>query len=113
MPSSTPRRTERAPGARCSPAATVRRFGPTVSATRKSTFSIVAADLEAGEVGCAVQSRYFSVGSVVPWVRAGVGACATQAAAVAVYGERALHELDHGAAPDEALQRVLAEHVVR
>ena len=33
---------------------------------RKSTFSIVAADLEAGEVGCAVQSRYFSVGSVVP-----------------------------------------------
>jgi uncharacterized Ntn-hydrolase superfamily protein len=80
-----------------------------VSATRKSTFSIVAADLEAGEVGCAVQSRYFSVGSVVPWVRAGVGACATQAAGVAVYGKRALDELDHGAAPDEALQQVLAE----
>jgi uncharacterized Ntn-hydrolase superfamily protein len=80
-----------------------------MSAPRKSTFSIVAADLEAGEVGCAVQSRYFSVGSVVPWVRAGVGACATQAAGVAVYGERALHELDHGTPPDEALQRVLAE----
>jgi len=75
---------------------------------RKSTFSIVAADLEAGEVGCAVQSRYFSVGSVVPWVRAGVGACATQAAGVAVFGERALQELDRGAIPDEALQRVLA-----
>jgi uncharacterized Ntn-hydrolase superfamily protein len=80
-----------------------------VSATRKSTFSIVAADLEAAEVGCAVQSRYFSVGSVVPWVRAGVGACATQAAGVAVYGERALHELDRAAAPEEALQQVLAE----
>jgi uncharacterized Ntn-hydrolase superfamily protein len=80
-----------------------------VSATHKSTFSIVAADLEAAEVGCAVQSRYFSVGSVVPWVRAGVGACATQAAGVAVYGERALHELDRAAAPEEALQQVLAE----
>lgn len=80
-----------------------------MSATRKSTFSIVAADLEAGEVGCAVQSRYFSVGSVVPWVRAGVGACATQAAGVAVYGERSLLELDRGATPAEALQRVLAQ----
>jgi uncharacterized Ntn-hydrolase superfamily protein len=79
-----------------------------VSGTRKSTFSIVAVDLEAGEVGCAVQSRYFSVGSVVPWVRAGVGACATQAAGVAVYGERALTELERGATPEEALERVLA-----
>jgi uncharacterized Ntn-hydrolase superfamily protein len=81
-----------------------------VSATpRKSTFSIVAADLEAGEVGCAVQSRYFSVGSVVPWARAGVGAAATQAAGVAVYGARALEELDRGATPEEALRRVLAD----
>jgi uncharacterized Ntn-hydrolase superfamily protein len=72
------------------------------------TFSIVAADLEAGEVGCAVQSKYFSVGSVVPWVRAGVGAVATQAAGVAVYGSRALEELQRGATPDEALERVLA-----
>src|SRR4051794_26822326 len=75
---------------------------------RKSTFSIVAADLEAGEVGCAVQSKYFAVGSVVPWVRAGVGAAATQAAGVAIYGERALQELARGAAPEEALERVLA-----
>ncbi len=83
---------------------------PTVSVTRrKSTFSIVAADLEAGEVGCAVQSRYFAVGSVVPWARAGIGAVATQAAGVAVYGARALEELQRGAAPEEALERVLAE----
>jgi uncharacterized Ntn-hydrolase superfamily protein len=73
------------------------------------TFSIVAADREAGEVGCAVQSKYFSVGSVVPWVRAGVGAVATQAAGVAVYGSRALDELERGASPDDALERVLAD----
>ena len=38
-----------------------------VRAVVKGTFSIVATDVAAGEVGCAVQSRYFSVGSVVPW----------------------------------------------
>jgi uncharacterized Ntn-hydrolase superfamily protein len=75
----------------------------------RGTFSIVAADLRAGEVGCAVQSKYFSVGSVVPWARAGVGAVATQAAGVAVYGHRALEELAGGATPDEALERVLAD----
>ena len=55
------------------------------------------------EVGCAVQSRYFSVGSVVPWAKAGVGAVATQAAGVAVYGPRALALLEEGLAPDEAI----------
>jgi len=70
---------------------------------RKSTFSIVAADLETGEVGCAVQSKYFSVGSVVPWAWAGVGAVATQAAGVAVYGRLALEDLQRGAAPRAAL----------
>jgi uncharacterized Ntn-hydrolase superfamily protein len=75
---------------------------------RKSTFSIVAADLEHGEVGCAVQSRYFSVGSVVPWAWAGVGAVATQAAGVAVYGRLALEELQRGATPEAALETVLA-----
>jgi uncharacterized Ntn-hydrolase superfamily protein len=55
-----------------------------------------------------VQSKYFSVGSVVPWARAGLGAAATQAAGVAIYGERALDELARGVAPDEALERVLA-----
>jgi uncharacterized Ntn-hydrolase superfamily protein len=74
----------------------------------RSTFSIVAADPETGEVGCAVQSRYFSVGLVVPWARAGVGAVATQAAGVAVYGARALAELERGASPGEAIGRVLA-----
>ena len=73
----------------------------------KGTFSIVAADPQAREVGCAVQSKYFAVGTVVPWARAGVGAVATQAAGVAAYGPAALEELGAGAAPDEALRRVL------
>jgi uncharacterized Ntn-hydrolase superfamily protein len=72
------------------------------------TFSIVAADLQAGEVGCAVQSKYFSVGSVVPWARAGVGAAATQASGVAVYGRLALEALEAEATPEDALERVLA-----
>jgi uncharacterized Ntn-hydrolase superfamily protein len=60
-------------------------------------------------VGCAVQSRYFSVGSVVPWARAGVGAAATQAAGVAIYGQHALEELAGGASPEQALERVVAD----
>lgn len=51
-----------------------------------STFSIVAADPATGEVGVAVQSKYFAVGAVVPWAKAGVGAVATQAAGIAGYG---------------------------
>jgi uncharacterized Ntn-hydrolase superfamily protein len=77
-----------------------------ISAT-SGTFSIVAADLEAGEVGCAVQSKYFAVGSVVPWAAAGIGAVATQAAGVAAYGRRALDDLARGASPQDALERVL------
>jgi uncharacterized Ntn-hydrolase superfamily protein len=76
---------------------------------RKSTFSIVAADLQTGEVGCAVQSKYFSVGSVVPWAWAGVGAVATQAAGVAIYGRLVLEELQRGATPEAALETVLAD----
>src|SRR4051794_35493429 len=75
----------------------------------RGTFSIVAADLQAGGGGGAGQSKYFSGGSVVPWARAGVGAVATQAAGVAVYGLRALEQLTEGAEPDEALARVIAD----
>ena len=79
----------------------------------KATFSIVAAAPETGEVGVAVQSKYFSVGSVVPWAEAGVGAVATQAAGVAAFGPRVLTELRAGAQPDEAVRRVLAEDAGR
>ncbi len=75
----------------------------------KGTFSIVAADPTTGEVGCAVQSRYFAVGTVVPWARAGVGAVATQAAGVAAFGPRGLDELARGATPTDALHAILAD----
>jgi uncharacterized Ntn-hydrolase superfamily protein len=80
-----------------------------VRAGLKATFSIVAADVEAGEVGCAVQSRYFSVGSVVPWAKAGVGAVATQAAGVAAYGPRVLGLLEEGLDPAAALEGALTD----
>jgi uncharacterized Ntn-hydrolase superfamily protein len=80
---------------------------------RKSTFSIVAVDMAAGEAGCAVQSKYFAVGSVVPWVRAGVGAVATQAAGVAIYGARALDAIEAGSSPEAALAAILADDAGR
>ena len=79
----------------------------------KGTFSIVAADVEAGEIGCAVQSRYFAVGSVVPWAKAGVGAVATQAAGVAAYGPKVLALLEEGLEPAAALERALADDGAR
>jgi uncharacterized Ntn-hydrolase superfamily protein len=79
----------------------------------RGTFSIVAVDVEAGEVGCAVQSKYFSVGSVVSWARAGVGAVATQASGVAVYGRWTLDALADGSSPEEAIDRVLADDAAR
>lgn len=70
---------------------------------RPSTFSIVAADPSSGEVGVAVASRFFAVGSVVPYARAGVGAVATQASANTTYGPGALELLARGATAAEAL----------
>jgi hypothetical protein len=66
-----------------------------------ATFSIVAADPGAGEVGIAVASRFFAVGSVVPYGRAGVGAVATQASADTTFGPRGLELLARGALPEE------------
>ena len=63
-----------------------------------ATFSIVAADPETGEVGVAVASRFFAVGSVVPYAKAGVGAVATQAFANTTYGPRGLELLRRGSA---------------
>jgi len=74
-----------------------------------STFSIVAADPEAGEVGVAVASRFFSVGSVVPWAEAGVGAVATQAFANTSYGPRGLELLARGLSADETISVLTRE----
>jgi uncharacterized Ntn-hydrolase superfamily protein len=78
------------------------------------TFSIVAADPTTAEVGCAVQSKYFAIGAVTPWVRAGVGAVATQAmGVVARNGERVLDALARNVDPGAALDQVLAEDADR
>lgn len=72
-----------------------------------ATFSIVAADPSAGEVGVAVASRFFAVGTVVPHARAGVGAVATQAFANTTFGPRGLDLLARGVRPGEVLTVLL------
>jgi uncharacterized Ntn-hydrolase superfamily protein len=72
-----------------------------------STFSIVAADPEAGEVGVAVASRFFAVGTVVPHARAGVGAVATQSYANTTFGKHGLSLLSHGNPPEKVLEVLL------
>ena len=72
------------------------------------TYSIVARDPDTGELGVAVQSHWFSVGSIVTWARPGIGAVATQANAEVSYGPRALSLLAQGVAAPDALERLVA-----
>ncbi|GHO43554.1 DUF1028 domain-containing protein [Ktedonospora formicarum] len=72
------------------------------------TYSIVARDLTRGEIGIAVQSKFLSVGAVVPWAKAGVGAIATQALANTSYGPRGLEHLAAGHSAEETLDYLLA-----
>lgn len=81
----------------------------TLGAENVSTFSIVAYDAAAGDWGVAVASRYFSVGSVVPWAEANVGAIATQANVNVGYGPRGLELLRQGLTAKQVLERLLAE----
>src|SRR5579864_3303441 len=74
-----------------------------------STFSIVAIDPQTGEMGVAVASRYFSVGSVVPWAMADVGAVATQANVNVGYGQQAIDLLRQGLSAPEVLKKILAD----
>src|SRR4051812_7749480 len=75
---------------------------------RRGTYSIVARDPDTGELGAAVQSHWFSVGSIVAWARPGVGAVCTQSIAEPAYGPRLLDALVGGAAPAAALRELLA-----
>ncbi|GHO52753.1 DUF1028 domain-containing protein [Ktedonobacter robiniae] len=72
------------------------------------TYSIVARDPERGELGIAVQSKFLSVGAVVPWAKAGVGAIATQALANTSYGIQGLKHLAAGRSAQETLEQLLA-----
>lgn len=75
---------------------------------RAGTFSIVACDTVTGELGVAVQSKYFSVGAVVPWAEAGVGAAATQASVNPSLGPRALSLLRSGLSAPEVVRALAA-----
>ena len=72
-----------------------------------ATFSIVGHDPETGELGVAVASRFFTVGNVVPWAKAGVGAIATQSYANTSFGWRGLELLEKGLTPDEVMTVLL------
>ena len=73
------------------------------------TYSIVAFDQETGELGVAVQSHWFSVGFLVPWAKAGVGAVATQSFVKVDYGPHGLKLMEEGMSADAALQKLVSE----
>ena len=72
------------------------------------TFSIVARDPATGQLGVAVQSHWFSVGSLVTWAEAGVGAVATQSFVDPAYGDRGLDLMRSGLSAPDALAALLA-----
>jgi len=73
------------------------------------TYSIVAYDEETGELGVAVQSHWFSVGFLVPWAKAGVGAVATQSFVKVDYGPEGLKLMEEGMSAEDALMRLISE----
>src|SRR5436309_2074207 len=81
----------------------------TARAQPAHTFSIVARDAQTGDLGVAVQSHYFSVGSVVPWAEAGVGAVATQSLVEISYGPKGLELMRQGKSASDALPDLLAK----
>lgn len=72
------------------------------------TYSIVARDPNTGELGVAVQSHWFSVGTVVAWAEAGVGAVATQSFVDPSYGKLGLDLMRSGKSAPDALKSLLA-----
>src|SRR5436189_7239 len=71
-----------------------------------ATYSIAACDRDAGQWGVATQSKFLSVGSVVPWAEPGVGAIATQAYANPRYGPEGLALLRDGLSAEEVVERL-------
>jgi uncharacterized Ntn-hydrolase superfamily protein len=77
-----------------------------------ATYSIVAAEPD-GTLGVAVQSHWFNVGAVVPWVETGVGAVAVQSFSGPEIGVAAMGHLRRGLSPDEVLATVLRDDIQR
>lgn len=73
-----------------------------------ATYSIVARDPDTGELGVAVQSHWFSVGAIVPWARAGVGAVATQSFVEPAYGPLGLELMATGRSATQALEALVS-----
>lgn len=71
------------------------------------TYSIVARDPDTGDLGVAVQSHWFSVGSIVSWAQAGVGAVATQSLVNVSFGPRGLVLLENGKTAQETLTELI------
>lgn len=71
------------------------------------TFSIVARDKNTGEMGVAVQSHWFSVGTVVSWGEAGVGVIATQSLVNVSFGQRGLDLLKQGLTAQEVVDKLI------
>ena len=71
------------------------------------TYSIVARDPDSGQLGVAVQSHWFSVGPLVPWIEAGVGAVATQSFVEASYGPLGLDLMRAGKSAPQALKALV------
>ena len=71
------------------------------------TYSIVARDPATGQMGVAVQSHYFSVGPIVPWAEAGVGAVATQSLVLVDYGPQGLDLMRQGMTASQALDSLM------
>lgn len=78
-----------------------------------TTFSIVAFDPSTKDLGVAVHSRYFSVGSVVPWAEARIGAIATQSFVNVSYGPRGLQMLRKGLAANEVVEKLTDQDEAR
>ena len=74
-----------------------------------ATYSIVARDPETGEMGVAVQSHWFSVGSIVTWGEAGVGVVATQSFVNPAFGPEGLKLLKSGMTAPEVVDKLIAE----
>lgn len=72
------------------------------------TFSIIAKDWKSSQIGVAVQTHWFAVGALCPWIEAGIGAVATQSMVEVSYGPKGLELLRAGKSPQEALDILLA-----
>ncbi len=86
---------------------------PVVAGPLVHTYSIVARDPATGEMGIAVQSHWFSVGSIVTWAEAGVGVVATQSLVDPAYGPKGLELMRQGVAAPKALAQLVGADAAR